>query len=124
MAQFDERTYPGDWLKWEQDANYSREQVTIAAGQNLMSGAVVGMISVGGRFAAYDNGLSNGLEVAAGILVEDVNATAADRQGVIIARDAVVNPNALVYLAAQNQAARDAALVDLRTLGILARRGV
>jgi len=38
----------GDWLKWEQDNLYSREQITVLSGQNLKTGTVIGKVTVGG----------------------------------------------------------------------------
>jgi len=36
-----EPNYLGDWLKFEEDNNYSRDEVTVASGQNLATGTVV-----------------------------------------------------------------------------------
>lgn len=39
----------------------------------MKAGTIVGKITSGGKYAAYDNALSNGREVAAGILTESIN---------------------------------------------------
>lgn len=39
----------------------------------LKAGVVMGKITASGKYAAYDNGLSDGREVAVGILLESIN---------------------------------------------------
>jgi hypothetical protein len=123
MATYTEGKYPGDWLKWEQDNGYSRLEVTVVSGQNLVSGAVVGKITTGGKYAEYDNGASTGVEAAAGILVEAVDASAADKAGVIIVRDAIINPVNITWKSDADATAKSAGLADLLALGIVARTG-
>jgi hypothetical protein len=51
MAVLSESIYAGDWLKWEQDARYSREVITILAGsgsaRELTSGMVLAKVTKG-----------------------------------------------------------------------------
>jgi hypothetical protein len=101
---------------------FSREKVTVVSGQNLKNGAVVGKITASGKLKAYDNGASDGSEVAYGVLFADVDASAADKAGVVIVRDAIVAKSKLVFDAGQNQAAKDAASVDLAAKNILSDR--
>lgn len=49
--------------------------VTIASGQNLAKGTVLGRITASGLYSAYNNGNSDGTEVADGILKDVVNAS-------------------------------------------------
>ncbi len=59
--------------------------ITIASGAGVLNkGQVVGQYATGvnsGNFAAYDNSVSNGLQVATGILADKVDATASGAQG-------------------------------------------
>lgn len=74
-----------------------------------------------GKVVEHDPAGTNGSEVAAGILFGAVDASAADKAGVIIARDAEVNLAELVYKTAMSGGNQTLALADLATLGIIAR---
>lgn len=91
MAIQNETTHAGEFLLSEGNGNISREQVVIASGENLAAGAVVGKITASGKYVAYNDAGVAGEEVAAGILYEAVDASAADANGVIIARLAEVD---------------------------------
>lgn len=120
MAVKTEPNTLGDAIKWEEDANYSRRQVTIAAGNNLALLQVVGKITASGKYAAFNQDGTNGSENAAGILVAPVDATAADKQGVIIEREALVAMNNLVWPADIEAGEKAAAIAELEALGIKA----
>ncbi|HIB68027.1 MAG TPA: head decoration protein [Phycisphaerales bacterium] len=51
--------------------------ITVASGQVLKKGTVMGRVSVGGLYAEYDNTNDDGTEVASGILAQDVDSSAA-----------------------------------------------
>ena len=123
MALKTEGNYVGDWLKFEAENLYSREEVTIVSGQVLKTGHVVGKITASGKYAEYNNGAATGVEVAAGVLLFDVDATGADKKGVIINRLAVVSDAGLTWKSDQDAAAKTAGLADLKALGVLTRTG-
>lgn len=108
----------GDGLKWEQESDYSRRKVVIASGQNLKLLQVVGKITVSGKYGAFNQDATDGTEAAAGIMVGAVDATLADKPGVIIERDALVATANLVWPADILTAERDAAIAELEALGI------
>lgn len=54
--------------------------VTIDTG-DLAAGTVLGKITASGKYVAYNDGASNGSEVAVGILVNDVDASSEDKLG-------------------------------------------
>lgn len=61
-----------DFLKWEEDDRFSRDNVVIALGQNLKIGAVVGRIGTGAAKSAaragnVGNGVFGAITVAAGV---------------------------------------------------------
>jgi tRNA U55 pseudouridine synthase TruB len=115
--------HAGGYIRTEL-GTYSREIVTINLGQKLQAGAVLGKLtgSDAGQYAAYDNGASDGSEQAAGILYDDVDATDADVKGVAHVRGPMeVHNGRLVFATGQDQAAQDAAIVDLAALDIIAR---
>lgn len=106
----------------EANGNRSRDQVTVVSGQTLKACDVVGKITASDKYAIYNDAAVDGTEVAAGILGYDVDASGADAEGVIIARDAEVNADELGWNA-QAQPAIDAGTADLAALGIIARAG-
>ena len=83
----------GDLLKREFDPNYSRETVTLKSGTAYPLGAVLGRVTATGVYAlsptASTTG-SEGAEIACAVLVEAVDATAADTQAVVLARGPVI----------------------------------
>lgn len=73
------------------------------------------------KVVAWDPLTFDGRSVAAGVLYEAVDASSADKDGVIIARDAEVRDAALIYAAAITAAQKVSAKADLAALGIVAR---
>jgi hypothetical protein len=122
MTTKTEGTHAGGFLVSEANGLRSREQIVIASGQNLVAGAVLGKITSGGEYAAYDNAATDGTAQAAGILFDAVDASAGAKAGVAIVRDAEVNEAELVY-DEDSDATADitAAVADLLALGIVLR---
>jgi hypothetical protein len=123
MAAIQEPNRLGDWLKFEEDNLYSRDQVTVASGQNLKTGTVVGIITASGKVTQLAPSANDGSQNAAGVLVADVDASAADAPAVIIARHAVCSDKALVWPSGITSAQKTAAIAQLKQLGILVREG-
>lgn len=112
----------GDLLKYEAPNLYSREQATVAAGQNLPLGAVVGRVTATSKLKALDPSASDGTEIAAGVLAQAVDATLIDREdAILIARHAIVARNALVWPAGITTAQQLAAIAQLEARGIVVR---
>lgn len=59
------------------------KKVTIASGQNLTAGAVLGKVTATGKHILSLSGASDGSEVASVILAHDVDATAADKEAMV-----------------------------------------
>ncbi|CUA90617.1 Bacteriophage lambda head decoration protein D [Chelatococcus sambhunathii] len=116
----------GDLLKYELNGNYTRETVTLKAGTNYALGAVLGRITASGKYrlspAAQVVG-DEGAETAVAVLIEAVDATAADKPGLVIARGpAIVSKAALVFDPSVDQAAeKDAKHTQLATASIVPR---
>lgn len=121
MASFTESARTADFIVSEGNGYISRESVIIASGEDLAAGAVVGKITASGKYAAYDNAAVDGTEAAAGVLYAAVDASLADKAGVIIARLAEVRKDDLVFDAGQDAAAKTAAYADLAALNIIVR---
>ena len=116
----------GDLLKFELNASYCRETVTLKAGTNYALGSVLGKITASGKHrlspAAQVAG-DEGAETAIAVLIEAVDATAADKTGLVIARGpAIVSKAALVFDASVDQAAEKTDKhAQVAAAGIIAR---
>ena len=99
----------GDLLKFELNGNYTRETVTLKAGTDYALGSVLGRITTSGKYRlspVTEAVGDEGAETAVAVLIEPVNATAADATGVVVARGpAIVSKAALVFDASVDQAA-------------------
>ena len=115
-----EAVHAQEFLKSEANGQRSRENITVVSGQDLVAGAVVGKITATGKYAVYDNGASDGSEAAAGVLLEAVDATDADKAGAIIIRDAEVDGDLLNW-GSNDGTGVTAGIADLLALGIIVR---
>jgi len=112
----------GDLLKYEAPNLYSRESVTIAAGQNLKLGSVLGQASMDGKFHALNPTATDGTEIAVGVLANDTDATLIDRDdAILIARHAILAKHALIWPAGITLAQKAAAENQLQGLGMVVR---
>lgn len=128
MLTINEGRYASDWLKAESNTSgYSREEVTVISGAGkLVSGTVLGKITASGKYTPVTVAAEDGSQNAAGILLDPVDASTADVSAVIIARDAIVVQQGLVYGADVNTAPERLAVQNaLRALNppILVREG-
>lgn len=115
----------GDLLKYEAPNLYSRDQITVGAGQYLPLGTVVGLVTATGKIKQIDPSATDGSQYAAGVLMQAVDATLIDREdGLMLARHAIIAEHALVWPATITAAEKQAAIAQLKSLGILVRKGV
>jgi hypothetical protein len=112
----------GDLLKYEAPNLYSRDAATIAAGQNLQLGTVLGRKTADGKLYALAPAATDGTEVASAVLAVDTDATLIDRDdAVVVARHAIVARGALIWPAGITAPQKAAAEAQLVALGILVR---
>jgi hypothetical protein len=113
----------GDVLKYELNPNFTRETVTLLAGTNYRVGAVLGRITASGKMKLSTATGTDGAQNAAGMLLDDVDATNADANAVVILRGpAIVSKAALVFDASVDDATKRAAKhAQLTALGIIPR---
>jgi hypothetical protein len=111
----------GDLVKYEEPSlRYSRDQVTVALGENLSLGTVVGRVTATGKIKALDPAGTDGTEDAVGILLGTIDATLADRpDALLLARHGVVATHAVVWPAGITLEQKAAAIAALETRGIL-----
>ena len=114
----------GDLLKYEAPNLYSRDRVTVASGQNLPLGTVLGIVTASGRYKQIDPSAEDGTQVAAGVLLQACDAALIDRDdGLVVARHAVVAHHALAWPDAITTAEQLTAIAQLKALGVLVRQG-
>lgn len=124
MASITEPLNLGDLLKFEESHLFSRDRVTVAAGEHLPLGTVVGVITATNKVAQLDPTASDGRQVAAGVLLQACDATLIDRDdGLIVARHAIVSSHALHWPDGITAAEQLTALAQLKALGVLVRQG-
>jgi Bacteriophage lambda head decoration protein D len=115
----------GDLLKYEEESLYSRDQVTVAAGQNLRIGTVLGRVDANGKVKALDPAATDGTQIATAVLLQSVDATTGDKSsGIAVTRQAIVAHHALVWPAAITAEEKTTATAQLEAVGILVRQGV
>lgn len=121
MTTQSESFHDEEFLLSEANGNQSREEVTIVSGAGvLVAGTVLGKITSGGKYDAYDQQAGTGIEAAAGILCRKVDATDTDVLAAIIKRNAEVKADALTW---PDGSPTDitAGVADLLALGIIVR---
>ena len=125
MTPITEQNNLGDLLKYEAPNLFSRDQVTVASGQTLPLGAVVGIVTTTGKVKQIDPSATDGSQYAAGVLMQPCDAALIDREdGLMVARHAIVADHALTWPAAITVAEKQAAVLQLKSLGVLIRKGV
>lgn len=125
MSAITESQNLGDLLKYEAPNLYSRDRVTVAAGQTLLLGAVVGIEAATTKVVQLDPAATDGSEIAVGVLAADVDAAASDRtDGILISRHAIVADHALIWPVGITPIQKAAAKLQFKALGILVRVAV
>lgn len=122
MAVINETPYLSDLLKYEEGClDYSRNSETVAAGQNLGLGTVVGKKTADSKLYALDPAATDGTETAIGVLIESVDAMLIDKTGLIVARHAIVADRAVVWPSGITVPQKAAAIAQLEVKGVLIR---
>ena len=113
----------GDLLKYEADQRFSRERVTLASGQNLALGTVIAIDDATDQITQLDQDAITSVNKAAGVLLDACDATsAANPDALIVARQAIVARNAVVWPAGITAPQQALAEAQLKALGILVRQ--
>lgn len=114
----------GDLLQYEGEQFYSRETVTVASGQNLALGTVVGTQTADGKAYILAPAETDGTENATGVLITAVDATDTDVVGVAIVRHAIMKSTGLIWPEGITGPQQSVAEGQLKALGVLIRQGV
>lgn len=121
MTTLTEKNYQGDLILFEEDKDFSRELVTIAAGADLTVGAVLGKITASDKYAHSAPAAVDGSQAPVAVLIEDADAATADVQAVALVRHARVRRSALNFEATIDTVGeRNTAVAALQAIGIIA----
>ncbi|MBF0131020.1 MAG: head decoration protein [Magnetococcales bacterium] len=125
MAVLSEPNNLGDLLKFEEDNYFSRDQVTVGSGADLLIGTVVGKQTVNGKHYILAPAAVDGTETAVGVLVGNADAATADvTTALIVSRHCTVSDKALVWPVGITNNQKLTATAQLKALGVLIRVGV
>src|SRR5690349_8840599 len=113
-----------DVVKNEGRNRISRDEGILASGSGaLRPGRVLGRLTASSKLVPLAPAASDGSQTAAAVLLENVDATAADQRVVILSRHAEVVLQALEWPAGITATQQAAALAALEAKGIVARMG-
>lgn len=101
----------------------SRDTGTLITGQNLVAGSVLGKITASGKYTMVAPGAGDGSQTAAAVLVDNVNASAADKVVAVLTRDCELNQSELNF-AALNAGQIATVITQLAAVGIIVRPAV
>ena len=115
MTTLTEGRHAAEFLMSEANGMRSRENGTVASGENLVAGQLVK--ASGANLVAYTDG-----STPLGVLLYNVDATGGALKAAYIARDAEVNVDMLTFPAENSDATvKTDAIAALKVLGIIAR---
>lgn len=121
MVQLNQTRGTAAYLVSESNGMYrSREVGNVAAGAapGLAVGTILGKLTSGGNYVAYDPAAGTGAQTIAGILFEAAVGTV---KKTVTVRDCEVNGAHLVYQSGADAAAKTTANTALKALGIIVR---
>ncbi|WP_028210774.1 head decoration protein [Paraburkholderia mimosarum] len=116
-----EQWHDGGFIVSEANGHQSRDQVTITGGVLVPAGTVLGKVTASGSFAPLNPAAADGSQTAAAILFGTRDATAGDRQGTVIDRNAEVNASELVWPTGITPAQITTATQQLAAVGVILR---
>lgn len=118
-----EKNNLGDLLKYEAPNLYSREDATIAKGQKLKLGTIVGKVKETDLIKQLNPAAEDGTETAIAVLLEDVDASTENTKTVLAVRESIVSAHAVVWPDPITDEQKKEAIESLKNYGIVIRKG-
>lgn len=116
-----EKNRTGDFILSLGNGTISLENVVLASG-NLAAGTVLGQLTAGGEYVVLDPAAAaTGAEVAAAILYDNTDASAGAAACVVVARQAELKAEALVWPAGISGPGKATAIGQLNDRSIVLR---
>ena len=124
MTTFIEPNNLGDLLKYEADKNYCREVITVAQGQNLKLGTILGMSNKTDQVKAVslDDKVTDETNIAIGVLMEDVDATDGAKKSLMVTRDVIVSSAYTIFPNSATAEQKKKITKDLEARGLVIRQ--
>jgi hypothetical protein len=97
MAIKSEGKHGAEFIASERRETASRDTAILSSGSNLIAGTVIGKITATGKLLQCIPAAVDGSQVAAGVLLDNVDATAGDTVCVIISRQAELDKKEMNY---------------------------
>lgn len=111
----------GEFLVSTANNSRSFEKATVASGQDLKAGHVLGVVTASGEYSEYDPANVDGTETAVAVLYDNVDASGGAVEATIVTRDAEVNGAELVWFADATDNEKATGKSELADVGIIAR---
>jgi hypothetical protein len=121
MTAYTEAARNTEVLLSEANGSLSRETVTIAIGQVLAAGTVLGTVTVGGEYKGSLGSRTDGSEVASAVLLYATDTSAGAAPAVVIARLAEIKSSKIVWVAGSTAPYIAAGVVSLAAKNIIIR---
>lgn len=123
MTTYTDGPRNGGYIASEANGTRSREVETLAMGQSLQPGTVLGRLTASGELVQLDPAAApaDGSEKAVAVLFAAVDAITAAQPAVITARDTEVVGHSLIWPTGITPEQKSTALAELELLGIVAR---
>jgi hypothetical protein len=121
MTAYTESARNTDVLLSEAPGTLSRETVTIATGQVLAAGTVLGTVTVGGEYKGFLGSRSDGSEVASAVLLYATDTSNGAALAVVITRLAEIKLPKIVWIAGSTAPYIAAGTVSLADKNIIIR---
>ena len=120
MNTLTESTHAGEYILSEANGERSRESGVVTGG-DYPAGTVLGRVTADGKLTAHDPGGAGGVENAVAVLYGAVDASTADADGAITARDSEVDDGLLAWPAGISVGDKSDAIASLAGAGIIVR---
>jgi len=109
-----EPVHAGEFLLSEGAGKISREAINVVAGEALMAGQLLGLVTAAGEFAPYNPAAEDGSEHAVCILFASLGQSDVSRRGRAVVRLAEVSEASLTGLDADAEKALAAHFIIVR----------
>ena len=113
MASQTEGNHRGGYIVSEPNGDRGRDIVTIASGEVLQPGHVLGKVTSSGEYKSYNPGNADGSETAVAVSYDHVDATGGTKDAVITARSTEVNAGELVWFSGATGTQKTAGMEEL-----------
>lgn len=121
MTVFNEPVHPGEGCISKANGDRSMENVVFAIGSTITPAMVLGQLTANDKFVPLDPSATTGAQVAVAIAYTNVDASEADANGPIYARECEFNDTVAVFPTGITAEQRATAVAELASRSIILR---